>query len=55
MLKTYLDPIMGKVELLGALVEEGKVYLYFESEQKEVLKMLSSQFQEYAIRHGITF
>jgi hypothetical protein len=55
MLSSYLDPIMGKLQLLGAIVEEGKVFLHLQSEQKEVLKLTPAQFEEYAIKYGVPF
>jgi hypothetical protein len=55
MLSSYLDPIMGKLQLLGAIVEEGKVFLELQSEKKEVLKLSPAQFEEYAIKYGVPF
>lgn len=53
--KTFVDPIMGEVQLLGAIVEGSKVWICLESREKEVLKLTVSQFEKYALQFAVPF
>ena len=51
----FVDPFMGEVQILGAIIEGSQVWICLESKQKEVLKLTPSQFEKYALEFGCPF